>query len=50
LVRCGLVYSERKGKEMIYALNGETMETIFNLVETHAQKYCPSKGSCAYSQ
>ena len=50
LLRCGFIHSERKGKERIYALNGETMETIFKTVENHAQKYCPSKGSCAYSE
>jgi len=49
LVRCGLAYSTRKGKSMIYSLNKETSEAIFNTVRNHAQKHCPFKGNCPRS-
>jgi len=49
LERCAFVYSERKGKEKMFRLNTETMETIFKTVENHAQSFCPAKGRCANS-
>lgn len=50
LERCALVYSERKGKEIVYSLNKETMEKIFSAVENHAEKFCPAKGKCKNSK
>ncbi|MDQ1281191.1 MAG: hypothetical protein QG670_2455 [Thermoproteota archaeon] len=50
LERCALVYSEKKGREKVYRLNIETMETIFKAVENHANKFCPKKGKCSHSK
>jgi DNA-binding transcriptional ArsR family regulator len=46
LVRCGFVFVERRWKERVYSLNGETMENLFNLIAGHAEKYCPRKMRC----
>ena len=46
LVRCGFVHIQKKGKERIYHLNRETFEAILNVIENHAQKYCPTGGRC----
>jgi len=46
LVRCRFVQVERRGRERIYTLNKETMEALFNIVESHAEKYCPTGGHC----
>ena len=50
LERCALIYSEKRGRERIYRLNTETMETIFKAVENHANKFCPMKGKCSNSK
>jgi DNA-binding transcriptional ArsR family regulator len=46
LLRCGFVRVERRGKERVYSLNGETVENLFKIVENHSQKYCPTMGIC----
>jgi len=46
LVRCGFVFVERRWKERVYSLNSETMDTLFNLIASHAEKYCPRKMRC----
>jgi len=46
LVRCRFVHVERRGRERIYALNTETVEALFKIVERHAKKYCPTGGRC----
>ncbi len=46
LERCRLVFSERKEKQRIYSLNKETAEPLFKLFDYHAQKYCPTRGTC----
>jgi len=46
LVQCRFVFVERKWKERVYSLNKETMEPMFKLFNFHAQKYCPTKGTC----
>lgn len=46
LIRCGFVSVERRWKERVFAINKETMEPIFKVVENHAQKYCPTEGHC----
>ena len=46
LVRCGFVFVERRWKERVYSLNRETMENLFNLIASHAEKYCPRKMRC----
>ena len=46
LVRCGFVFVERRWKERVYSLNRETMDGLFNLITSHAEKYCPRKTTC----
>jgi len=46
LERCKFVFSERRKRERIYALNKETMEPIFKIFSHHAEKYCPTRGEC----
>jgi DNA-binding transcriptional ArsR family regulator len=49
LERCNLISSERRGKEKVYAVNKETVEGIFRVVENHAEKHCPFHGVCSES-
>ena len=46
LEKCRFVFSERKEKRRIYSLNKETAEPLFKLLDYHAQKYCPTRGTC----
>ena len=46
LEKCGFIFSQRKEKRRIYSLNKETAEPLFELVDYHSQKYCPSRGAC----
>jgi DNA-binding transcriptional ArsR family regulator len=46
LEKCKFVFSERKEKQRIYSLNKETAEPLFKLFDYHAQKYCPTRGTC----
>ena len=46
LEKCRFVFSERKEKQRIYALNKETAEPLFKLFDYHSQKYCPTRGTC----
>jgi DNA-binding transcriptional ArsR family regulator len=46
LEKCRFVFSERKEKQRIYSLNKETAEPLFELIDYHAQKYCPVRGTC----
>src|SRR4030043_2150755 len=46
LEQCRFVFSERKKKQRIYSLNRETAEPLFKLFDYHAQKYCPTRGTC----
>jgi len=50
LERCNLVSGERRGKEKVYAVNSDTVEGIFKLVENHAEKHCPFHGACSESK
>ena len=46
LVRCRFVHVEKQGRERVYALNRETVEALFDIVENHAERYCPTGGRC----
>lgn len=46
LVRCGFVRVERRGKERAYHLNTETFEALMDIVESHAERCCPTGGRC----
>ena len=46
LLDCNFVYSEPRGKTRVYSANKETVESLFRVVENHAQNFCPTKGKC----
>jgi ArsR family transcriptional regulator len=46
LERCGFVFKERKKKQIIYSLNGETVKPLFKLFMFHSEKYCPTGKKC----
>ncbi len=46
LLRCNFIFTRREGKRRIYSANQETIEALFNAVENHAAKYCPTGGKC----
>jgi len=46
LEQCRFVFSEKQGKQRIYSLNKETVESLFKLFDYHSQKYCPTQGKC----
>ena len=50
LERCGIIVVERRGKEKMYMLQGETAEQLFRVVKHHSENYCPFKGACADSK
>jgi DNA-binding transcriptional regulator GbsR (MarR family) len=46
LLECNFVNIMRDGKKRIYFANKETIGTLFNAVENHAKKFCPTGGKC----
>ena len=46
LIQCQFVSVERRGKETLYSVNHETVDSLFKVVENHASTYCPSGGRC----
>jgi DNA-binding transcriptional ArsR family regulator len=46
LLECNFVYSKRDGKKRIYSVNKETIGRLFDAVENHAKKFCPTGGKC----
>jgi DNA-binding transcriptional ArsR family regulator len=50
LVKCKFVKVERIGKQRIYSVNNETVETIIEAVENHAEKYCLRGDACSMIQ
>ena len=46
LLECNLITIEKKGKKHIYSVNQETLKPIFEAIQNHAQKFCPSGGKC----
>ncbi len=46
LLECNLIIIKRQGKKHIYSVNEETIRPIFEAIENHAQKYCPTGGRC----
>ena len=46
LLECNFVYSTRDGKKRIYSVNKETIGRLFDAVENHAKKFCPTGGKC----
>jgi len=48
LEQCSFVFSKRRGKEKFVSLNGDTVNSIFGIVEEHEDKYCKAAGNCPY--
>jgi DNA-binding transcriptional ArsR family regulator len=46
LLACNLILVERQGKKHIYTANKQTLNPIFEAIESHAQKFCPTGGKC----
>jgi DNA-binding transcriptional ArsR family regulator len=46
LLKCNFVCIQKQGKKRVYSANQETVEAIFEAIENHAGKYCPSGGKC----
>ena len=46
LLQCNFIYSQKKGKKHIYSVNRETVGALFQTIENHAQKFCPTGGKC----
>jgi len=46
LIQCNLIVIKRQGKKHIYSVNEETIHPIFEAIENHAQKFCPTGGKC----
>ncbi|MFA5364244.1 MAG: metalloregulator ArsR/SmtB family transcription factor [Candidatus Bathyarchaeia archaeon] len=46
LLECNFVYITRQGKQRIYSANKETIGALFQTVENHAEKFCPTGGKC----
>jgi ArsR family transcriptional regulator len=46
LLECDFVYTKRDGKKRIYSVNEETIGALFDTVENHASKFCPTGGKC----
>ena len=46
LLECNLVTIHKKGKKHIYAINQETLSLIFEAIQIHAEKFCPTGGKC----
>ncbi len=46
LIACNIITSHREGKKHIYTVNTETIAPIFQAIENHAQKFCPTGGKC----
>jgi DNA-binding transcriptional ArsR family regulator len=46
LLECNLVTIQKLGKRHIYAINQETLSPIFDAIQNHAEKFCPTGGKC----
>ncbi len=46
LLDCNILTSHREGKKHILTVNVETISPIFEAIENHAQKFCPTGGKC----
>lgn len=40
LLLCHFVEVKQQGKERIYAINEETIQPLFNLIQKHVEAYC----------
>ena len=45
LLECNLITIQKQGKKHIYTANQETLQPIFETIQNHAQKFCPTVGN-----
>lgn len=50
LLECNIITLQKQGKKHVYKINEETMRPIFQAIENHAQKFCPTGGKCLRGQ
>ena len=50
LTICRFVFVKREGKKRIYSLNKETLEPMYEIIDNHMKKYCPSGKCLEYQQ
>lgn len=46
LLECNILTSHREGKKHILTVNMETIAPIFDAIENHSLKFCPTGGKC----
>jgi DNA-binding transcriptional ArsR family regulator len=46
LLDCNIITSHQQGKKHILTANQETILPIFQAIQNHAQKFCPTGGKC----
>ena len=46
LLECNFVTIQKQGKKHIYTVNQETLSPIFEAIQNHAEKFCPTGGEC----
>ena len=46
LLNCKFISIENQGKKHVYTVNVETISPIFEAIENHAKKFCPTGGKC----
>lgn len=46
LLQCNLISIQKQGKKHIYTVNTQTLNPIFEAIQNHAQKFCPTGGKC----
>ncbi len=46
LLECNILTSHQEGKKHILTVNLETIAPIFDAIENHAMKFCPTGGNC----
>jgi DNA-binding transcriptional ArsR family regulator len=46
LLQCNLINIQKQGKKHIYTVNQDTLNPIFEAIQTHAKKFCPTGGKC----
>jgi DNA-binding transcriptional ArsR family regulator len=46
LLQCNLITIQKQGKKHVYTANKETLNPIFQAIQNHAEKFCPTGGNC----
>ena len=46
LLKCKLITIEKHGKKHVFTVNQQTLQPIFEIIQNHAQKFCPTGGKC----